>query len=264
MIFGVLALLQTCFCCVWVWNIFGNGMLSKIVEHLLMLAFGKPNHLSNTERHQCHMFQINFVHSPEVLLILWCILDMRVVNVKNKSCRFQINFQHLSSNYIYTCNSTLSCSNNTVIHYCLECRWHQHKVKGERYKGRLIPNGGLILATVQESFLVHSFVEWPTSVLFVCARSVLMIECMYDTVASASSHHVLLRVLDHRWSEQMVCVSQMVSEQGVSYFSDHQWSELPQAQGVSSERGCDWPLHHHWGLWHPCWLRGGTNQNSAA
>ena len=75
--------------------------------------------------------------------------------------------------------------------------------------------------------------------LFVCARSVLMIECMYDTVASASSHQVLLRVLDHRWSEQMVCVSQMVSEQGVSYFSDHQWSELPQAQGVSSERGCD-------------------------
>ena len=78
--------------------------------------------------------------------------------------------------------------------------------------------------------------------LHVCARSVFMIECMYDIVASASSHQVLLHVLDHQWSElseKLVCVSQMVSEQGVSYFSDHQWSELPQAQGVSSERGRD-------------------------
>ena len=78
--------------------------------------------------------------------------------------------------------------------------------------------------------------------LHVCARSVFMIEFMYDIVASDSSHQVLLHVLDHQWSElseQMVCVSQMVSEQGASYFSDHQWSELPQAQGVSSERGRD-------------------------
>ena len=45
-------------------------LLLEIMEYLLILAFVKPNHQSSIERHQCYIFQINFVYSLMVLSML--------------------------------------------------------------------------------------------------------------------------------------------------------------------------------------------------
>ena len=95
-------------------------MALKMVEYFLILAFEEPNHLSNTGRHQYYMFQINFIHGPKILSVLWYILaeifeSVCIIVIWTLSFSIVFNVSHIN---IY----------NTI------------QAKGRHYNERLIQN----------------------------------------------------------------------------------------------------------------------------
>ena len=116
-----------------------------------MLALAKSNHLSSTERHQCYMFQVSFIHGLKVFSVLRYALDMHAENVTNKSRHLPISLQRPPSMLTLVsqcCHSVLFLIPLTSIYNSVELL----QVKDIRYSERWIQNTVLIWATFSDSY----------------------------------------------------------------------------------------------------------------
>ena len=77
-------------------------LISKMIEYFIILAFVKPDHLPDMERHQYYIIRyyistcfklLHFFHGLKVLMLQKYILDVWK-NVTKKSHHFQISLQH--------------------------------------------------------------------------------------------------------------------------------------------------------------------------